>query len=167
MESNKSNETPAPALNLNFLSHGTLISKNLDATREFYTEFFGLDVIRTSKISLMVKLGGDHVYAVVENRQYDDEMHRLFHNGLDVSSDRDVDEAYKVTCEQAEKWGLSKISKPRTQHGTYRFLFWDRDGNCWEILSNPERGYIWIFDQGDLEGKGHFDKNFERPAKGG
>ncbi len=53
MESNQSNETPAPALNLNFLSHGTLISKNLDATREFYTEFFGLDVIRTSKISLM------------------------------------------------------------------------------------------------------------------
>ncbi len=155
--------SPAPALKLNFMSHGTLISKDLDATRQFYTEFFGLEVTRTSKISLMVKLGGDHVYAVVENRHHEGEMHRLYHNGLDVSTDADVDEAYKTTCDQAEKWGLSKITEPKSQHGTYSFHFWDRDGNCWEILSNPERGYMWIFEQGDLEGKGHWDKNF-RPA---
>ena len=55
-----------------FLSHGTLGSKDLEATRKFYTEFLGLEVIRTSKISLMVRLGGDHVYAVVQSKKMDD-----------------------------------------------------------------------------------------------
>ena len=157
---------PTPALNLKFLSHGTLPSKNLEATREFYTEFLGLEVIRTSKISLMIRLGSDHVYAVVENRQYNTDMHRLFHNGLDVSSDAEVDQAYQVTCDQAHKWDLTKITKPKTQHGTYSFHFWDRDGNCWEILSNPDRGYFWIFDQGDQEGRGTWGADFERPTNG-
>jgi catechol 2,3-dioxygenase-like lactoylglutathione lyase family enzyme len=153
-----------PALNLSFLSHGTLISRDLEATRKFYTEFFGLEVIRTSDISLMTRLGGDHVYAVVEQKKHDAEMHFLFHNGLDVGSDAEVDEAHKVTQDQAEKWGLKKISPPKTQHGTYSFYFWDLDGNCWEILSNPSGGYKWIFEQGDQEGKGHMDKGFERPT---
>lgn len=166
MDAIQTSEQKSSALNLNFLSHGTLISKDLEATREFYTEFFGLEIIRTSPISLMMRLGGNHVYAVVENTKHDEEMPFLFHNGLDVSSDADVDKAYETTLEQADKWGLSKISKPKTQHGTYSFLFWDRDGNCWEILSNPDRGYMWIFEQGDQEGKGHMDKEFDRPAKG-
>ena len=55
-----------------------------------------------------------------------------------------------------------KISKPRAQHGTYSFYFWDSDLNCWEILSNPDRGYMWIFDKGDQEGIGHMDKNYDR-----
>ena len=55
-------DTPAvetskdPALKLNFLSHGTLESKNLDAARKFYTEFLGLEVVRTSPISLLIRL---------------------------------------------------------------------------------------------------------------
>jgi len=37
------------------------------------------------------------------------------------------------------------------------------DGNYWEILSNPVRGYMWIFEQGDQEGKGYWSKDFDRP----
>jgi hypothetical protein len=33
----------------------------------------------------------------------------------------------------------------------------DLDGNAREILSNPRGGYTWIFDKGDLEGKGRMD----------
>lgn len=151
-----------PALDLKFLSHGTLISKDLEESRKFYEEFFGLEVVRTSPISLMVRLGGNHVYAVVEQKKHAEEMNFLFHNGLDVFTDEAVDEAHKITVEQADKWGLKKISKPKTQHGTYSFYFWDRDGNSWEILSNPEGGYMWIFEQGDQEGKGHMDQEFDR-----
>ncbi len=63
-----------PALKLKFLSHGTLESKDLEAARKFYAEFLGFEVIRTSKISLMIRLGGHHIYAVVENRKRDSEM---------------------------------------------------------------------------------------------
>ena len=69
-----------------------------------------------------------------------------------------------IVCEQAEIWKLKKITKPHLQHGTYSFFFWDADDNCWEILTNPEGGYSWLFEQGDQSGKGHLDRNFKRPG---
>src|SRR5688572_5009840 len=164
-------DTPAPknaasTIKTRFISHGTLGSKDLDATRRFYEEFLGLEVVRTSPVSLMIRLGGDHVYAVVYSKKKE-RMPRLYHNGLDVESDAEVDEAYRLCLEQAEKWGLHEITKPIARHGTYSFMFWDADDNAWEILSNPKGGYTWIFDKGDLDGKGHFDKEFldSRPGK--
>jgi catechol 2,3-dioxygenase-like lactoylglutathione lyase family enzyme len=152
-----------PALKLNFLSHGTLESRDLDFTRKFYEEFLGLEVHRTSPVSLMVRLGGNHVYAVVLSKRTT-EMPFLSHNGLDVETKSEVDEAHRITLEHAEKWKLRNISKPVLQHGTYSFYFWDADDNAWEILTNPKGGYSWIFELGDLEGKGHMDRSFKRPG---
>ena len=78
-------ETAAdPVLKLNFLSHGTLESKNLEKTRAFYTEFLGLEVVRTSPVSLLIRLGGPNTIAVVEQKRRTEEMPLLNHNGLDV-----------------------------------------------------------------------------------
>ena len=154
-----------PALKLNFLSHGTLESKDLEKARDFYTEFLGLEVVRTSPISLLLRLGGDNTIAVVELKKRDEErMPLLNHNGLDVETQEEVDVAYETVVEQKDAWGLHKISKPILQHGTYSFFFWDMDNNCWEILTNPAGGYSWLFEKGDLSGKGHLDKAFERPG---
>jgi catechol 2,3-dioxygenase-like lactoylglutathione lyase family enzyme len=156
----------APAIRTRFISHGTLGSKDLDATRRFYEEFLGLEVVRTSPVSLMVRLGGQHVYAVVFTKKKE-RMPRIYHNGLDVATDAEVDEAWRRCTEEAAKWGLHEITKPIARHGTYSFLFWDADDNAWEVLSNPKGGYTWIFEQGDLGGKGHFDEAFlaARPGK--
>lgn len=148
-----------PALNTCFVSHGTLGCHDLQQSRRFYEEFLGLETTQTSPISLMVRLGGDHVYAVVQVKNKT-EMPRHYHNGLDVESTEEVDKAYQTVLEEADKWGLYKPTRPIEQHGTYSFLFWDMDGNCWEILSNPPRGYTWIFEQGDLAGRGHFERGF-------
>ena len=153
-----------PALRLNFLSHGTLESKNLERARDFYTEFLGLQVVRTSPISLLIRLGGPNTIAVVEQKNRTEEMPMLNHNGLDVETQEEVDAAYAVVAAGAEQWGLHKISTPRLQHGTYSFFFWDMDDNCWEILTNPQGGYSWLFAQGNQEGKGHLDKSFDRPG---
>lgn len=152
-----------PALKLKFLSHGTLESTDLDFSRRFYEEFLGLDVVRTSPISLMIRLGGDNTIAVVKCKTKQP-MNLLAHNGLDVETQEEVDAAYKTVVEQADQWKLKKISKPLLQHGTYSFYFWDCDDNCWEILTNPKGGYSWLFGLGDLEGKGHQDKSFARPG---
>ena len=56
-----------PVLKLNFLSHGTLEAYDLEKTRKFYTEFLGLEVVRTSPISLIIRLGGTNTIAVVQN----------------------------------------------------------------------------------------------------
>jgi catechol 2,3-dioxygenase-like lactoylglutathione lyase family enzyme len=154
---------PAPALKLNFLSHGTLESRDLALSRRFYEEFLGFDVVQTSPISLLVRLGGANTIAVVYTKQ-PHEMNLLNHNGLDVHTKDEVDEAYRTVCTEAEKWRLKKITKPHLQHGTYSFFFWDGDDNCWEILTNPEGGYSWLFEEGDQEGKGHLDRNFKRPG---
>jgi catechol-2,3-dioxygenase len=154
---------PQSTLKLNFLSHGTLESTDLDYTRKFYEEFLGLDVIRTSPISLMIRLGGPNTIAVVKCKTKQ-VMSLLAHNGLDVETQQEVDDCYRLVVENADKWKMKKISKPILQHGTYSFYFWDCDDNCWEILTNPKGGYSWLYGLGDLEGKGHQDKAFRRPG---
>jgi len=69
-----------------------------------------------------------------------------------------------LTHKQIEEAVIEQVIKPVLQHGTYSFYFWDADDNAWEILTNPRGGYSWLFEKGDLEGKGHLDKKFERPG---
>ncbi len=153
-----------PALNLKFISHGTLECIDIEKSRQFYEEFFGFETVRTSKISVWVRLGGDHVYVAVKAPPGEKQpMPFLNHNGIDVETDAEVDEAYKIVMRDAEKWGLHEISEPLTQHGSYSFYFRDMDENYWEILSNPKGGYGWMFERGDQEGRGHLAKDFDRP----
>ena len=114
-------------------------------------------------VVIPVSLGGDHTIAVVENKQKP-KMPILNHNGIDVETQDEVNEAHELVVQHAEGWGIGKITKPALQHGTYSFFFWDADDNCWEILTNPKGGYVWLFEKGDLEGRGHQDKTFERPG---
>ena len=162
-EAVEASSKPEPALKLNLLSHGTLDCRDIDFSRRFYEEFLGLEVVQTSAISLLIRLGSDHCIAVVKSKKVG-EMNLLNHNGLDVRTKEEVDEAHRITLANAEKWKLTKISKPFLQHGTYSFYFWDADDNCWEILTNPERGYHWLFEVGDQKGKGHHDRNMKRPG---
>ena len=136
-----------PVLKLNFLSHGTLEAYDLDKTRKFYTDFLGLEVVRTSPISLMIRLGGTNTIAVVHNPKKR-EMPVLAHNGLDVVAREDVDRCYRTIIEQQEQWGIKRATKPADQHGTYSFYFLDLDDNWWEILTNPKDGYSWMFGKG-------------------
>jgi catechol 2,3-dioxygenase-like lactoylglutathione lyase family enzyme len=153
-----------PTLKLKFLSHGTLETKDIDFARTFYEEFMGFEVVRTSKISLWIRLGGQHIYAVVQGVEgKKTEMPFLNHNGVDVETEDDVDECHRLVLRDAEKWKLRKISKPMVQHGTYSFYFWDADDNSWEILANPPGGYTWLFERGDQEGTGHLSRRFSRP----
>ncbi|HVW67987.1 MAG TPA: VOC family protein [Steroidobacteraceae bacterium] len=153
-----------PALKLNFISHGTLESVDLEQTRRFYEEFLGLEVIKASNVSLWCRLGGNHVYVVVQVKpERKMPMPFLFHNGIDVATEEEVDQCHRIVMRDAEKWKLHKISRPGVQHGTYSFFFYDADENAWEILANPPGGYSWMFERGDQSGAGHMSRAFERP----
>ena len=141
-----------PVLKLKFLSHGTLESKDLERSRRFYAEFLGLEVVQTSKISLMIRLGGTNSIAVVHTTRPKPEMPMLNHNGLDVDTPAEVDAAYETVFALKDEWGIKKVTKPVDQHGTRSFYFTDPDDNWWEILCNPEGGYSWMFQKGrDIE----------------
>lgn len=166
MSTNAARPRVKPALDLKFLSHGTLECRDLAFTRQFYEEFFGFETVQTSKISFWFRLGGKHTYVCVQSKEKV-KMGFLGHNGIDVASDVAVDRAYEICLRDAEKWGLHNLTKPMVQHGSYSFYFWDKDDNAWEILSNPPGGYDWMFARGDQEGMGHLKRSFERPQLSG
>src|SRR5258708_37464066 len=91
---------PAPALKLNFLSHGTLESRDLAFSRRFYEEFLGFEVVQTSPISLLVRLGGANTIAVVYSKHVG-ELNLLNHNWLDLLTRDEVDEAHRTLCAPA------------------------------------------------------------------
>src|SRR2546430_11829903 len=83
---------PAPALKLNFLSHGTLESRDLAFSRRFYEEFLGLEVVQTSPISLLIRLGGPNTISVVYSKNVGG-MNLLNHNGRDGRTQEGLDKA--------------------------------------------------------------------------
>src|SRR5262249_23474019 len=135
-------------------------------------EFLGLEVVRTSPKSLMLRLGGNQTIACVRT-QSDSKKTVYAHNGLDVTTREEVDECYRITLAQREKWGILEIMHPADLHGTYSFYFQDMDGNWWEILTNPEGGYSWMFEKGgDIKNWGWdeaagFNPNDSQPASRG
>ena len=141
-------EPQAPVLNTKFFSHATLSCRDLERSRRFYTEFLGLDVVRTSPHSLATRLGGDTVIVVVQ-QPAKAEMSRQNHNGLDVASREEVERSHALALEQQERWGIKRVTRPVEQHGTYSFMIVDFDDNWWEILVNPDRGYSWMFAKGE------------------
>src|SRR5271156_2614994 len=151
-----------PRLKLKFLSHRTLESKDLEASRRFYTEFLGLEVVRTSPISLLIRLGGDNTIAVVQAKNKT-EMPFLNHNGIDVESQEEVDAAHRIVDAEGAAWGLHKITRPSLQHGTSAFYFWFSDEKWWEIRSNPPGWYSWLFQRGAPAGPRHLAPKFRRP----
>jgi len=89
--------TKLPLLKIHFLSHGTLESRDLQASRRFYEEVLGLEVIQHAPIAMTIRHGSNHTYVVVLTN-HSKEMHILNHNGLDVGSEEEVCTAYELLC---------------------------------------------------------------------
>ena len=111
-----------PVLKLNYLSHGTLESRDIEKSRKFYEEFLGLDVVQTSPRSLMIRLGGTNTIATVYNPKKA-EMPMLNHNGLDVASREEVERAHAVCVEQQDKWGIKGGDEAGGPARHLQFLF--------------------------------------------
>src|SRR5258708_19441536 len=103
-------EKVEPALKLKFLSHGTLECTDLEFTRRFYEEFLGFEVVKASKISLWCRLGGQHIYVVVQvPPQRKGEMPFLNHNGIDVHTEEEVDKCHPLVLRDPQICQLKHI----------------------------------------------------------
>ena len=129
-----------PLLALDFLSHGTLLMADMAATRRFYEEFLGLDVVRTSQISLAIRLDSDTTVACValakKVRQPGREYLRHYNFGLTVGDRGDVAEARQLALVHAGEYGLRSVGEIEDQDGRVSFLIEDLDGNYWQILND-------------------------------
>lgn len=155
-----------PLLKLNFISHGTLEVRDLQASRRFYEEVMGFEVIQRAPVALLLRLGGDHTYVAVETRNPNG-MGLFNHNGVDVSTEDDVRVAYETLVSVQDEYGIQRIDKPCWQHGVYSFFFADPDGNWWEILANRPRGYSAEFDDPDADLTGRTDLTEDDLRSGG
>ncbi len=135
-----------------FLSHGTVECHDLGEARRFYEEFLGLEVTQTSGRSLMLRLNSTTTIACVET-QGETAAGIFSHFGLDFDTEAEVDAAYEVAVAQQENYGIKKVTKPVHQHGTYAMYIIDRDDNWWEILTNPEGGYSYVFEMAEDDRK--------------
>jgi catechol 2,3-dioxygenase-like lactoylglutathione lyase family enzyme len=120
------------------LSHGTLMCADMTRTRRFYEDFLGLEVIRHAPSAMMFRLStGMHVVCVECGPNKLREMHVLHHWGVDVGTQKDVDEAYQSAIKHRDEYGIRTIMKPVMQHGAYSFYLQDLDYNWWEIQWAP------------------------------
>lgn len=141
----KSHRTKTPLIKIEMISHGTLSVVDIQKSRRFYEEVLGFEVIQHAPVGLLIRLGTEHVYVVIEDGQKSP-MRLVDHNGLDLENNEAVNEAHATLLSLKDEYGLGRIHKPQEQHGAYSFYFQDMDGNWWEILAGRGHGYTFAYD---------------------
>lgn len=134
------NAASEPLLGLNFLSHGTVLMDDLDVARRFYEEFLGLEVVKTSKISLAIRLNSDTSVACVALskivRRPGREYLRFYNIGLTVGDAADVARARELALQHKESYEMRAVGDMVEEQGRVSFLIEDRDGNFWQIMND-------------------------------
>lgn len=129
-----------PLLGLDFLSHGTVLMDDLDISRRFYEEFLGLETVKTSKISLAIRLNSDTSVACVALsklvRKPGREYLRYYNIGLTVGDEGDVAGARDLALEYKGAYEMRNIGDLEEEDGRVSFLIEDRDGNFWQIMND-------------------------------
>jgi catechol 2,3-dioxygenase-like lactoylglutathione lyase family enzyme len=115
------------------IGHGTLECVDLKASRRFYEQFLGLEVVRHSKPAMVVRLGMRfHVVCV----EVGDQVHPcnvLNHWGVDVATRQEVDAAHAAAIKLKDDFHIRQVLLPQAMHGVYSFYLEDLDHNWWEI----------------------------------
>src|SRR5581483_7194492 len=75
------------------LSHGTITCKNLAASRRFYEEFLGFDVVQHTERGVLLRKGGCCSIVCLEVGEHVKPVDRQHHWGLDLASREEVDRA--------------------------------------------------------------------------
>lgn len=131
------------------LSHGTLACRDLAASRRFYEEFLGLEVVRHARPAMMLRLNSGMYVVCVCIGEKVPSQHLMAHWGINVASRDEVDRAHAAAHELKEKYGIRQIRNVLDRHGAYAFYVQDRDNNWWEI-QYEERTINHFFNRGDI-----------------
>ncbi|WP_137919038.1 VOC family protein [Hydrogenophaga sp. 2FB] len=133
------------------ISHGTLECADMQASRKFYQEFLGLEVVQHGPRAMAIRCGLKFHIICVQVGEKIHPMSYLTHWGIDVQSREAVDSAHAAALANTEKYAIRKVADVVEQHGVYSFYLQDLDHNWWEV-QHYEAGYQHndIFDFGDV-----------------
>jgi predicted lactoylglutathione lyase len=119
------------------LTHGTVQCRDIEATRRFYEQVLGLEVVQLWPTSIYVKHPDTPWYVV--NLPCSPENPNLHTRGqrfvLAVDSASDVDKAHRWFSNSRQELGISELESIYVVDGTFSFLFSDLNQNWWEITS--------------------------------
>ena len=119
------------------LTHGTLENEDIEASKRFYREVLGLEVVKLWPSSCYIKHPATPWYVVClqalkQNRQH---LSRYQRFTLAVESAGAVHAAYRSLEANREVWKIKDLEKIEASAEEASFLFSDLNGNWWEITS--------------------------------
>ena len=116
-------------------THGTLVSCDMEVSKNFYTSVLNLDVHRFSSHVIYLKHPSTKTFIVCALRENPKVFSPNFRNTLAVESRAAVEDAHREFSERAEELGITELFPLQEQNGSTSFCFRDPGTNCWEIAS--------------------------------
>ena len=117
------------------LTHGTLVSTDLEASKSFYTKALNLDVHRFNDHVIYIKHPSTKTFVVCAVRQNAPVFSPNFRNTLTVTSTDAVKAAYGELSERGKELGVRELLPLQESDGFASFCFRDPGTNCWEIVA--------------------------------
>jgi len=116
-------------------THGTLVSRDMEVSKSFYTDVLKLEVHRFSGHVIYVKHPSTKTFIVCALRENPKVFSPNFRNTLTVESNEAVQAAYDEFSRSGESWGVTDLFPLQEHNGSASFCFRDPGTNCWEIAS--------------------------------
>lgn len=116
-------------------THGTLVSRDMEVSKKFYTEVLNLEVHRFSGHVIYVKHPDTKTYIVCALRENPKVFSPNFRNTLTVESKAAVLDAYREFTDSGAALGITELSPLNQTVASASFYFRDPGTNCWEIAS--------------------------------
>ena len=117
-------------------THGTLVSRDMEVSKKFYTEVLNLEVHRFSGHVIYVKHPSTKTYIVCALRENPKVFSPNFRNTLTVESKTAVLDAYREFTDSGAALGISELSPLNQTETSAAFYFRDPGTNCWEIAAS-------------------------------
>ena len=116
-------------------THGTLVSRDMEVSKNFYTNVLNLDVHRFSNHVIYVKHPSTKTFIVCALRENPKVFSTNFRNTLTLESKEAVTAAYDEFKQSSQSLGITELFSLQEFNGSNSFCFRDPGTNCWEIAS--------------------------------
>jgi catechol 2,3-dioxygenase-like lactoylglutathione lyase family enzyme len=116
-------------------THGTLVARDMNVHRKFYTEVLGLEVHQANDHVIYVKHPNTRTFIVCAERKEFKVFSPNFRNTLTVESNETVKQAYRRLAEAGQALGVTELLPLQENGSSAAFYFRDPGTNCWEIAS--------------------------------
>jgi catechol 2,3-dioxygenase-like lactoylglutathione lyase family enzyme len=116
-------------------THGTLVSRDMEVSKNFYEKVLNLEVHRFSSHVIYVKHPSAQTYIVCALRENPKVFSPNFRNTLRVEGKAAVNQAYEEFSARRQELGITELWPLQENNGSTSFCFRDPGSNCWEIAS--------------------------------